>query len=266
MQDRRLHEFLRFCVPGVLVALGLRAWLMVAMPFGYYHPDTHDFLVTAYSVVARHHWQVHGKTTFLTPTLYLLAFLPKAPALFIIPLAQHARGLLMVLMVGALARLWLERWRPFIVPLTVLAAMQPAVIFWEHTLTSESGFVFCAVLLALAGTVFSRWPGRWSYGGLLLAMACVAAARPEGNLWQGTGVLLVLVVFWGTGGRSGSRSPVRWPWRWACYRSRKRRTRVCCCIRLWCSSRRTSRRRSPASGLTSGRHGPVPGGASGAGG
>ena len=197
LRDRRLHEFFWWSVPGVLVAFALRAWLMVAMPFGYYHPDTHDFMVTAYSVIAKHHWQVHGKTTFLTPALYLLAFIPKLPALFVIPLAQHARGLGMVLMVGALARLWFQRWKWFIVPLTVLAGMQPAVIFWEHALTSESGFVFCAVLLALAGTVFARWPGRWSYGALLGAMCCVAAARPEGNLWQGTGVLLTMIVFWG---------------------------------------------------------------------
>ena len=193
-----MHEFLWYCVPGVLAAFGLRAWLMAAMPFGYYHPDTHDFMVTAYSVIAKHHWQVHGKTTFLTPTLYLLAFFPKVPALFVIPLAQHARGVLMVLMVGALARLWLRQWRWFIVPVTVLAAMQPAVIFWEHALTSESGFVFCAVLLALAGTVFTRWPSGLSYGCLLGAMCCVAAARPEGNLWQGTGILLTLIVFWGS--------------------------------------------------------------------
>ena len=197
LRDGRLHEFLWYCVPGVTAACVLRAWLMVAMPFGYYHPDTHDFMVTAYSVIAKHHWQVHGKTTFLTPTLYLLAFIPKVPALFVIPVAQHARGLLMVLMVGALARLWLRRWRWFIVPLTTLAGVQPAVIFWEHALTSEAGFVFCAVLLALAGTIFARWPGRWSYGLLLGAMCGVAAARPEGNLWQGTGVLLALIVFWG---------------------------------------------------------------------
>ena len=154
LRDGRLHEFLWYYVPGLLVGFALRAWLMAVMPFGYYQPDTHDVLVTVYSVLAKHHWQVQGKTTFLTPMLYLLAFFPKAPALFVIPLAQHLRGLLMVRMIGALARLWLRRWRWFIVPVTVLAALQPAVIFWEHALGSESGFGFCAVLLALAGTVF----------------------------------------------------------------------------------------------------------------
>ncbi len=197
LADRCLHEFLWYCVPGVLVGLFLRTWLMAAMPFGYYHPDTHDFLTTVFLLEAHHHWAIHGKTTFLTPLLYTLAFFPKIPALFVIPLAQHARGLLFVLMTGVLARLWLARWRWWIVPMTVLVAMQPAILFWEHTLMSESGFVFCAVGLALAGTVFARWPNRASYGLLLASMCCVAAARPEGNLWQGAGVLLVPLVYLG---------------------------------------------------------------------
>ena len=195
LADRRLHEFLWFCVPGVLVGFFLRAWLTVAMPYGYYHPDTHDFVTTIYSLRAHHHFAIHGKVTFLTPVLYVLAFFPSLPALNVIPLAQHARGLLLVLMAGGLARLWFARWRWWIVPLTVLVAMQPAMLFWEHALMSESGFVFCAVLLALAGTCFVRWPGRLTYGLLLGAMACVAAARPEGNLWQGAGILLAALVY-----------------------------------------------------------------------
>ncbi len=195
LSDRRFHEFLWYSVPGVLAGLFLRVWLTAALPYGYYHPDTHDFMTTAFVLQAHHHWTIHGKTTFLTPLLYTLAFFPKLPALGVIPLAQHARGLLLVLMTGALARLWFTRWRWWIVPMTILVAMQPAMLFWEHALMSESGFVFCAVGLALAGTVFARWPDRTSYGLLLAAMFCVAAARPEGNLWQGAGILLVLLVY-----------------------------------------------------------------------
>lgn len=192
-----VHEFLWFCVPAVAVGFALRAAMMVCLPFGYYHPDTHDFLTTAAALASRFHFTVHSKTTFLTPVLYLLAFFPKVPALVVIPFFQHLRGLLMLLLIGALVRLWMRQWRWFIVPVTTLAAMQPAVIFWEHTLMSESGFVFCAVTLALAGTWFAVSPRRLTYAALLAAMACVAAARPEGNLWQGSGILLVLVVHWG---------------------------------------------------------------------
>ena len=192
-----MHEFLWFSVPGVVVAFLLRAWLTVVMPWGFYHPDTHDFMTSIYFLKAHHHWEVHGKTTFLTPLLYTLAFfVPKVPALILIPLAQHLRGLLVVLMVGGLCRLWCVFWRWLIVPLTILAAIQPAMIFWEHTLLSESGFVFSAVALALAGTVFARRPNWTSFAGLLAAMFLVAAARPEGNLWLGAGILATLIVYW----------------------------------------------------------------------
>ena len=198
MSDPRLHEFLWFCVPGVAVAAILRAWLMVTLPWGFYHPDTHDFMTTVYFLKAHRHWVIHGKTTFLTPVCYTLAFfVPKVPALIVIPLAQHLRGLLVILMVGGLCRLWCVFWRWLIVPLTILAAIQPAMIFWEHALLSESGFVFGAVALAFAGTAFARWPGWPTCGGLLAAMFLVAAARPEGNLWLGAGVLSILIVYWG---------------------------------------------------------------------
>ena len=197
LSDRGLHEFLWYCVPGVLTGLILRAWLTVAMPYGYYHPDTHDFMTTIYYLKVHHHFTIHGKTTFLTPVLYTIPFLLHVPALILIPLAQHLRGLLLILMIGALGRLWFTFWRWLIVPLTVLAAIQPAMIFWEHTLMSESGFVFCAVALALAGTCFALRPSWWTFGCVLAAMFLVAAARPEGNLLLATGVLLPLFVQWG---------------------------------------------------------------------
>jgi hypothetical protein len=194
--DPRLHEFLWFCVPGVTAGLIVRAWLTLAMPYGYYHPDTHDFMTTVYYLQVHHHFAVHGKTTFLTPVLYTIPFLLHIPALLLIPLGQHMRGLLLILMIGALARLWFTFWRWLIIPLTVLAAVQPAMLFWEHTLMSESGFVFCAVALALAGTCYALWPSWGTFSGVLTAMFFVAAARPEGNLLLATGVLWPLLVEW----------------------------------------------------------------------
>lgn len=197
LADRRLHETLWYCLPAVLLALALRAWLTWALPYGHYHPDTHDFLVTPQGIIARGHVTIHGKTTFLTPVLYVVPFVLKLPALILIPLGQHARGLLLVLGVGALSRLWFTRWRWWIVPATALAAIQPAMLFWEHTLMSESGFVFCAVGMALAGTLFVRRQDRETAGFLLAAMVAVAGARPEGAILAGSGVLVVALATWG---------------------------------------------------------------------
>lgn len=197
LADRRLHEFLWLCLPAILLGLALRGWLTWALPHGYYHPDTHDFLVTPRELFAEGHLVIHSKTTFLTPVLYVVPFLLKLPALILIPLAQHARGLLLVLIAGALCRLWFTRWRWWIVPATALVAIQPAMLFWEHTLMSESGFVFCAGWIALAGTLFVRRQDWESAGFLLAAMLAVAGARPEGAILAGSGVLTVALATWG---------------------------------------------------------------------
>lgn len=197
LADRRLHEFLWYCLPAVGLGLALRAWLTWALPYGYYHPDTHDFLVTPRELLAGGRLTIHSKTTFLTPVLYTVPFLLKIRALILIPLGQHARGLLLVLFAGALCRLWFARWRWWIVPATALVAMQPAMLFWEHTLMSESGFVFCAVWMALAGTLFLRRQNWDSAGFLLAAMLAVAGARPEGAILAGSGVLVAVLGAWG---------------------------------------------------------------------
>ena len=176
---RSLAEFFWFCVPGVLVAILVRAWLTRALPYGVYHFDTPDFLQTPYDLLHAHRLTLHYKKTFLAPVLFTIPFLLHVPALILIPLGQHALGCLLVLMTGGLCRLWFVFWRWWIVPLTVLMALQPALLWFEHTLLAEANYLFCVVWLALAGTLFVRWPGWRSYTFLLAALFFTAGARPE---------------------------------------------------------------------------------------
>ncbi len=82
-----------------------------------------------------------------------------------------------------------------IVPLTILMALHPAPLWFEHTLLAESPYLFCVVALALAGTVFARWPTWETFGFLLAALFFTAGARPEGRLFLAFGVLLTLLVY-----------------------------------------------------------------------
>lgn len=197
LADPRLHELLWYCVPGVAVALIVRAWLMVSMPYAQFHFDTPDFLQTPYELLCNHRLSLHNKKTFLTPLLYTLPFLCRIPAMLAIPVGQHLLGMALVLMVGALCRLWFAFWRWIIVPLTVLMALDPALLWFEHTLLAEAAYLFCVVALALAGTVFVRWPNRETFGFLLAALFFTAGARPEGRLFLAFGVLLTLLVYQG---------------------------------------------------------------------
>lgn len=195
LADRRLHEFLWFCVPGVVVAVLIRAWLTASMPYGQFHFDTPDFLQTPYDLLQRHRLTLHNKKTFLVPLLYTVPFLLHVPALIVIPAGQHLLGTLLVLMTGALARLWFACWRALIVPLTALVAVQPSLLWFEHTLLAETVYVVCVVWAALAGTLFVRRPGWESLGFLLAALFFTAGARPEGRLFLAFGVLLVGLVY-----------------------------------------------------------------------
>ena len=190
-----LHEFLWYCLPGVVVALIARALLVAGLPYGQFHFDTPDFLQTPYDLFHSHRLTLHNKKTFLTPLLYTLPFLLRLPALIVIPLGQHLLGTLLVLMVGGLARLWFTFWRWLIVPLTVLTALQPAMLWFEHTLLAESHYVFCVVWTALAGTLFARRADRASFTFLLVALFFTAGSRPEGRLFLAFGVLLILPVY-----------------------------------------------------------------------
>ena len=195
LRDRRLHEFLWYCVPGVCVALLVRTLLTAGLPYGQYHFDTPDFLQTPYDLFHAHRLTLHNKKTFLTPFLYTLPLLFRLPALIVIPLGQHLLGTLLVLMIGALARLWFTLWRWWIVPLMVLTALQPSMLWFEHTLLAESHYVFCVVWAVLAGTIFARYPGRSSFAFFLVALFFTAGSRPEGRLFLAFGALLILFVY-----------------------------------------------------------------------
>ena len=195
LRDRCLHEFLWYCVPGVLVAVIIRAWLTACLPYAQFHFDTPDFLQTPYDLLHAHRLTLHNKKTFLTPLLYTLPFLLHLPALIVIPLGQHGLGTLLVLMVGALARLWFVFWRWLVVPLTVLTAIHPALLWFEHTLLAETHYVFCVVWAVLAGTLFARRAGRESFVFFLVALFFTAGSRPEGRLFLAFGVLLILWIY-----------------------------------------------------------------------
>jgi hypothetical protein len=195
LASRPVSEFLWFCVPGVLVAVLVRAWLTAALPYGIYHFDTPDFLQTPYDLLHAHRLTLHNKKTFLAPVLFTVPFLLHIPALLLIPLGQHLLGCLLVLNTGALCRLWFVFWRWWIVPLTILMALHPALLSFEHKLLAEADYIFCVIWLALAGTIFVRWPGWPSFGFLLAALLFTAGARPEGRLFLAFGVAVVVLVY-----------------------------------------------------------------------
>lgn len=172
------------------------------MPYAYYHDDAPDFLSTPDDLFAYGDLKLHSKKTFLVPGVFTIPFLLPFPALITIPLFQHGLGMLLILQVGLLCRLWFRSWRVFILPLTLLAAANPFYLWYEQTIMAETIFVFCTALLAIAGTLYTlaRTHSRFLF--LCIALVLEAGARPEGKLLFGFALLLVLLLHgrsWKTG-------------------------------------------------------------------
>ena len=130
------------------------------MPYGYVQYDSADFLLTPFRWLADHHYVIHSKKAFLSPTFFTLPFVLHIPALLFIPVAQHLMGLLEVFCAGLLVRLWFPMWRWIIVPATVLVAASPWQLWYEHTLMGEANYVFFLFVVAVAGTLWARRPTR----------------------------------------------------------------------------------------------------------
>lgn len=191
---RATRELLLWCLPALVLGLALRIALSMHLPYAYFHDDTPAFLDTTHRWLTRHEFEVHEKKTFLVPILYTLAVVLPVPAIITIPIFQHALGLGLVLIIGALCRLWLVKWRAWILPLTCLVAANPFLLWWEHVLMAETAFVFCTALVALAGTLYARRPSRSRFAFLCVALVLVAGARPEGKLFFGFGLLLLALL------------------------------------------------------------------------
>ncbi len=196
-RNRQVRELLWYCAPALLLGLALRVLMTWQMPYGYMQFDSADFLLTAHRFLSKHELIIHSKRTYLVPILYTLPFILKIPALIVIPVAQHLLGLGVVLMSGLLARLWFRPWRWVVVPLTLLMAANPNFLWFEHTLMSESVYLYCVFALALAATLFTIHPTGRRFAILSLALFFAASARPEGRLLLGFGFLLVVLVEWG---------------------------------------------------------------------
>ena len=197
LRDQRLRELLRWCLPALLIGLVLRVLLTVEMPYAYFHDDAPDFLTTPDRLIHDHKFELHEKKTFLVPVLFTLPFALPLPAMTTIPIAQHVLGLGLIVLIGALCRLWFSAWKVWIVPLTLLAAVNPFYLWYEHTLMAETIFVFCTVLVALVGTLYAQAPTRARFVAFCTALVLEAGARPEGKLLFGFGLLLVVWVQWG---------------------------------------------------------------------
>jgi len=196
IRNDRLREILLWCAPALVVGALIRIFLEIRMPYGYVQFDSADFLLTPFRLLSDHRYIIDSKKAFLTPTFFTIPFLLHIPALIFIPVAQHLMGLLEVVIAGALIRLWLPLWRWIIIPATLLIAVSPWQIWYEHTLMGEANYVFFLFLVALLGTFWARRPTWWNFAWFALSLFCICGTRAEGKIMVLFGIALVPIVLW----------------------------------------------------------------------
>lgn len=188
---------LLWCLPAAVLAVIVRAVLLAHMPAAFVHNDTPSGIDTAADLLDRGAFVLDEKKTFLAPTIACVPALLHLPILPFIAVLQHLLGVLTVFVSGLLVQAWFVRWRWFIVPVTLAAAFNPVLLWYEHAALAESLALFGVVTFALVATWFWRAPSRVSFAALLLAFLWMAGARPEGHLFGLFVVALVMRTFWG---------------------------------------------------------------------
>ncbi len=178
---------LQYCLPALLVGLALRIVLRAYMPRAFYSPDTNEFFASHL---------IGGSRTFLPKLIYGAPGRLGIPFLPFVAIFQHLLGLVSILAAGYLAAKWLCNWRWWIVPLTILMAIQPTLLWYEHFALPDSTFALMVMLVCLAGFHFSEKPGSLSFGLLFGALFLAAGARQEGFLFLVFGVAVVARAFW----------------------------------------------------------------------
>ena len=176
----------------------MRIALCLSLPYAYFHDDAPDFVSTADKLMNEHKFELHEKKTFLVPILFAAPFALPIPTLISIPIFQHILGLGLIVLIGTLCRFWFKHWKIFIIPLTLLAAINPFYLWYEHTLMAETTFVFCIVLVAVAATLYARNPTFARLVFFCVTLVLAAGARPEGKLLFGFALFLLALVHWGS--------------------------------------------------------------------
>lgn len=170
--SRPVREALRLCVPALVVGFALRVAFVVAAPYGYFLSDTRNFIDPAGS-----------SRTFFAAALYLIPVAMGAPVLKVVPWIQHAMGLWMIAAAGLLCAACLRRWRWWIVPLTLIVAAHPSILWYEHMALPESMFVVLTLTTGLAFALFLKIPSPPTFLILWGSIFLTAGARQEGFLY-----------------------------------------------------------------------------------
>lgn len=198
-----LRRCLFLCLPALILGAILRISFLAALPEGYYGPDSNSYFDTTSALWLKHKWDFGPKRRWVYPLLLIPTPILPGRNVATIVFVQHAVGLLVTVLGMGWITLHLTRrptiWVPFV---TVLAALWPRMIWYEHEIVAEPVLLASIIFtIALAFPVQRlREPKRLFW--FLVSAALIIAIKPHGRpIWLG--LVLSAVLLAGV------------PWRWS---------------------------------------------------
>ncbi len=191
-----------WAVPAILFGLGLRLLLSSVQPYAYWGSDSESYFTFTYRLLTEGVGSIPEKRRYVYPLLLLPAGLLPGAALSWVLVFQHAWGLVTIIPFVYVVRKVFVRWRWWVVPVSVVYAGMPILLWYEHELLGET-FFFTTLVWAFAAWI--AWVGRIERGDLgrvawwvfFAALALCVLTKPAGRFfWPGLIFGLVYLRAW----------------------------------------------------------------------
>jgi hypothetical protein len=196
------RQALVWAVPALIFGAILRGLMLSYLPYAYWGSDSRSYFGFTEQLLDTGDFSLYDKRRYLYPILLLpVTLLPGSPLKWIAWL-QHALGLLTLLPLAYCVRKLFAAWRAYILPVTLLYAGLPILLWYEHELLAEALFFHAMVWMVAGWMAFAPSRGTavlrnfwWFFGGL----AAVILTKPAGRfLWPAVLFGLVCLVAWKT--------------------------------------------------------------------
>jgi hypothetical protein len=196
-----LRDAMMWALPAVVVAIVVRVFFLSYSPYAYWGSDSRSYYEFTHKLFDFHAISLNEKRRVFYPIfLAIVELLPGSILRWLAPL-QHAFGVITLVPLAYIVRKTFIQWRWLVIPVTLVYATFPIVLWYEHELLAENVF-FALILWAFGGWVAwakasnievkrSLW---WCF---YIPFALVILTKPSARFyWPGIFLGLLATVAW----------------------------------------------------------------------
>lgn len=195
-----VRDALLWAIPAILFGAVLRGLLLHYLPYAYWGSDSRSYYGFTEQFLDTGKISLYDKRRYL----YLIGMLPvtllPGSPLKWLAWLQHGLGLLTLIPLAYCVRKAFVGWKVWVIPVTVLYAGLPILLWYEHELLAECVFFHGVVWMIAGWMAFAPARGEaamrnfwWFFAGL----AVVLLTKPAGRFFLPALMLgLVCVVAW----------------------------------------------------------------------